>query len=189
MHSAKFSKRRNLENDCRPRGIISKFRDPGHLMSQSGQSASHRDKRFRFWFLRGGRHDQGEASSSGNRGRVQGRNAMRSRCDPSSPPRFHRQDGGGAYGGSSDRARHQSRPKSSRSVSYLHQSPETRAAVATEPIVQNRSRSVLQHPLSVPFRPSLSITATPSSAPVLPPGPPRGSCSYRRAPLRFSTRA
>mmetsp|Transcript_1062 Transcript_1062/g.4037 ORF Transcript_1062/g.4037 Transcript_1062/m.4037 type:complete len:261 (+) Transcript_1062:93-875(+) len=47
---------------------------------------------------------------------------MRSRCDPSSSPRFHRQDGGGAYGGSSDRARHQSRPKSSRSVSYHHPS-------------------------------------------------------------------
>ena len=164
-------------------------------MSQSGQSASHRDKRFRFFFFgfRGG-HDQGEASSSGNRGRVQGRNAMRSRCDPSSPPRFHRQDGGGAYGGSSDRARHQSRQVValrllSSSLLPAKQSPETRAAVATEPIVQNRSRSVLQHPLSVPFNPSLSITATPSSAPVLPPGPPRGSCSYHRAPLRFSTRA
>ena len=197
LHSAKFSKRRNLENDCRPRGMDLKSailaiwcHNPAkvHHTATSGSV-------FLFGFRGGG----GGATTKRKRARaataVVCKAAMRCEVGVIPAPRrgftVSPRCLRWLLGSSAP-----SVPPSRRAPSLIiippsssKQSPETRDAVATEPIVQNRRRSVLQHPLSVPFSPSLSITATPSSAPVLPPGPPRGSCSYRRAPLRFSTRA
>lgn len=165
-------------------------------MSQSGQSASHRDKRFRFFFgFCGGAITKGKRARAATA--VVCKAAMRCEVGVIPAPRRGFTARMAAVLTVAPRIERAISPVPSRRAPSLiiippsssKQSPETRDAVATEPIVQNRRRSVLQHPLSVPFRPSLSITATPSSAPVLPPGPPRGSCSYRRAPLRFSTRA